>query len=260
MKKIVFLLFVFFGLLSCNNPVKKTTDLTFDKVEIDKKVFALNDSTKPYMKLNLSFTYPITGVNDTILSRIQKIFVEAFAGEEYLGRSPKGAFEALEKEYTEDALNLSSDLDGDLNWFGECYRNVSTDVIDTTKTIITVKTESSNYMGGAHGSYNVLYYLIDRENGNLLKEKDIFENYSEDAVSKLIKEALATKYGDSAKDILFDISDVKPNGNFYFNKDSIIYTYNEYEIAPYSSGTIEVAIPYSKLNNLNGAYIKKQDD
>lgn len=259
MKKLTFILFVFFALLSCNNPSNKNNALSFDKIEIDKKVFAFNDSTKPYMKLNLSFTYPVTSVNDTVLHRMQKIFVRAFAGEEYLAKSPKGAFDALEKECTEDAQNLYSDLGEDLDWFGDCYQNISTAVLDTTSAIVTVKSEMSSYMGGAHGSHNVYYYVINRTDGALLKEKDVLKDYSEAKQAELIKEALNEKFGTSVMDVLFGLDDVKANGNFHFTTEGMVYTFNEYEIAPYSSGMIEVVIPYAKLSNLKELYIKKQD-
>jgi len=249
MKKLLFFSFVFFTILSCKDPVK-TTVPEFDKIEIDKKIFASNDSTKPYMRLNLTLTYPVAYQNDTILSHLQKIFVKAFVGEDYLSKSPKGAFEAYEADFTEDALSLAHDMNDDLGLFGECFQKIKTDVVDTTRNLITVKTEIESYMGGAHGSHTLNYYNIDRSSIIVLTEKDIFSSYSEDKVTALIVGGLKKKYGEQVKDVLFDIDAVRPNGNFRFDQLGLVYVYNEYEIAPYSSGMIIITIPYEKVDPL----------
>jgi len=250
MKKLLFVIFMFFMILSCKKPVTKTDTLQFDKFELDKKIYASNDSTKPYMTLTLNFTYPVVFKNDTTLAQLQKIFVKAFVGDEYAARSPKGAFEAYEKDFTEDAQNLAKDMNDDLRLYGGCFQNIKTEVQDTTRNLITVKTEISSYMGGAHGSHNILYYNIDRESVSLLAEKDVFGNYSEKTVAGLIIELLKQKYGDDVKDVFFDIDTVVPNGNFYFDDKGMVYVFNEYEIAPYSSGIITVTLPYEKINPL----------
>lgn len=258
MKKLLFAIFLFFAFLSCKDPVKKSVIPEFDKIELNKKIYALNDSTKPYMSLSLDFTYPVAFQNDTVLAQLQKIFVTAFVGEDYVGRSPKGAFEAYEKDFTDDALNLAQDMSDDLNLYGGCFQNIKTEVQDTTVNTITLKTEISSYMGGAHGSHTITYCNIDRNTIEVLTEKDVFGSYSEKTISALIVEALKEKYGDGVKDVLFDVEAVTPNGNFYFDDKGMVYVYNEYEIAPYSSGMITVTLPYEKVNlMLKEKYRKK---
>lgn len=249
MKKLLFALFLFFSILSCKDPVK-TSAPAFDKIEVDKKIYASNDSTKPYMKLSLAFTYPSTFKNDTLLFSLQKIFVEAFIGDEYISKSPKGAFDAYEKEFTEDALLLAQDMGDDLGLYGECFQNIKTELVDTTENLLVVRTTIESYMGGAHGSHNLNYKNIDINSVSVLTEKDIFLNYSESEIASFIIEALKQKYADKVNDILFDVDAVLPNGNFFFDKTGLLYVYNEYEIAPYSSGVITVTLPYEKINSL----------
>lgn len=249
MKKLLLILFVVFTVLSCKDPVKNSIP-DFDKIEIDKKIFASNDSTKPYMQLALSFTYPSAFQNDTLLLSLQKIFIKSFVGEEFINKSPKGAFEAYEKEFTDEALILAQDMGDDLGLYGECFQNVKTEVVDTINSVIVLRTEISSYMGGAHGSHTLMYSNVDLNKVSVLIEKDIFSDYSEDRLSALIKEGLEAEYGDKVHDVLFDLEAVRPNGNFYFEEDGLVYIYNEYEIAPYSSGMIFVTIPYEKINSL----------
>ncbi|MFR9165896.1 MAG: hypothetical protein ACLVKO_06660 [Dysgonomonas sp.] len=141
MKKNIIFICLLFILFSCKDKKEKINSFTFDHLKCEMKIYAQNDSTKPFMKLDLYFAYPAKAENDTILSRVQKAFVYAFAGEKYAGMSPKGAFEAYKDSLAMDSQSLASDMQDDLDLFGECYINIKTEVTDTTQNIIAVKTE-----------------------------------------------------------------------------------------------------------------------
>jgi hypothetical protein len=257
MKKFVFGLFAFFLMLSCSEPTKKGETISenndlpaFDSLAVEKHIYAANDSSKPFMKLTLHFIYPVAYTNDSALIRIQRLFAEAFAGKEYAGRSPKGAFEALDKKISDDALALASELRDDLNDFAEYYWTVKTIVSGSFGNILTVQTTEETYTGGAHGSYRISFYNIDLKENKLLTEDNLFKAGSTAQLTALIMEALQNEYGDKLDNMLFDKNDVRPNGNFYINKDKIVYVYNQYEIAPYAVGVIEAPIPMEKAKEL----------
>ncbi len=48
----------------------------------------------------------------------------------------------------------------------------------------------------------------------------------------------------------FTIEDIVPNNNFWLSNDGIHYSYNQYEIAPYSMGVIDVVVPFSELEDI----------
>lgn len=48
----------------------------------------------------------------------------------------------------------------------------------------------------------------------------------------------------------FTIEDIVPNNNFWLNEEGIHYSYNQYEIAPYSMGVINVTVPYADLSDI----------
>lgn len=60
----------------------------------------------------------------------------------------------------------------------------------------------------------------------------------------------------------FDINEIAPNNNFWINNEGVHYVYNQYEIAPYSMGPIEVTIPFEEITpiiipeSIVGEYIK----
>ena len=50
------------------------------------------------------------------------------------------------------------------------------------------------------------------------------------------------------------VREIEPNGNFRVSEEGVTYIYNQYEIAPYVMGAIQVTVPW---NELEGIYIKK---
>ncbi len=122
------------------------------------------------------------------------------------------------------------------------------DEFDNYLSIISTET---SYTGGAHPStlksaktYNietgavtldeVAKELCGKDSEAILKDvKELFK--------KEIKENPDNFYDDSEK----LVEDLSPD-NFYVSKDGLVFFFNQYEIAPYSSGIIEVKIPFEK--------------
>ena len=44
------------------------------------------------------------------------------------------------------------------------------------------------------------------------------------------------------------VSDYPNYRNFYYNDRGLVFIFEQYQVAPYSSGIIEVIVPYSILN------------
>ena len=48
----------------------------------------------------------------------------------------------------------------------------------------------------------------------------------------------------------FTLEDIVPNNNFWLDAENIHYSYNQYEIAPYAMGVIDVSLPYTQLSDI----------
>ena len=122
---------------------------------------------------------------------------------------------------------------------------------DEFDNYISIISTETTYTGGAHPStfksvktYNmeagtvtldeIAKELCGKDSESILKEvKELFK--------KEIKENPDNFYDDSEK----LVEDLSPD-NFYVSKDGLVFFFNQYEIAPYSSGIIEVKIPFEK--------------
>jgi hypothetical protein len=160
-------------------------------------------------------------------------------------------FDKLMSQYIKDYEEFKKEVpDAPGTW----YLKDSTGIITNTSDILCFENVSESYLGGAHGSYNVAYTNIDMRNGNVLKTKDIFNKGYEKVLNKLIenefRKQMNLKPNESLTEGgLFD-NKITFNDNFAITKDGLEFLYNQYEIAPYSSGVIEIKIPYKDLENI----------
>ncbi|AEB77088.1 hypothetical protein ADU80_03965 [Clostridium botulinum] len=104
------------------------------------------------------------------------------------------------------------------------------------------------FTGGAHGSTLRRSYNIDLKTGKLLTLHDILKdipNYK-DVINKYIYNEISKKpdiyFVDSFKGITDNIA-------FTVEKDALVIYFQQYEIAPYSSGIPEFTIPFIKLSS-----------
>ena len=115
-------------------------------------------------------------------------------------------------------------------------------------SILTYQTATDCYLGGAHGSYVVQYYNFDKTTGKLLSIQDVVPQEKEQEVLKAMAEQLCEDW--KAEDLadlqektgITMLGDLYLTNNFLLKKDSIEFLFNQYEIAPYSAGLIDVTV------------------
>lgn len=126
--------------------------------------------------------------------------------------------------------------------------------IDEYKSYVTLEYSGWNYTGGAHGNFWDSFYLFDKSTGSILNLLDFVSDVE-------ILEQIALPYFRAQNEVpegmtleeygfWFEGDQLKLNENFYFTKDSIVFVFNIYEIAPYAGGAVELKVPLSDLGEL----------
>lgn len=243
-------------------------DLKFDNLEFKERVylFPLNDTTMPYSNVEIEYKYPekFKGQSKEDLSRLQQIFNGTFFNDtSYDSYSPKEALNKYIEDYTEVYRELGNQYYGDMenlegenqpSWYWHQLQK-SNEILFEDENILSYSVQHSDYTGGAHGSLNVLYYTIDLNEIKTITEESIFKpNYFKFLTAQIV-EKLMEKYKLDTPDKLieegfFDINEIAPNNNFWINDKGVHYIYNQYEIAPYSMGPIDVTIPYEDIKSI----------
>ena len=245
---------------------KKSNKAEFDNLSINEKIylFADNDTTKPFADVEINFTYPKSFKSKEDLARLQEIFNGTFFNDASYGSLlPKDAlniyledytqeYRELGNQYYEDMGNLEGDNQPSWYWY---QLHKSNEVLFEDESTLSYSVSHATYTGGAHGSLQVLYYTIDLNNLTTITEEDIFiPNYHHTLTAKIIDNLMIEHEVDTPEELLnkgfFDVNDIAPNNNFWINDVGVHYVYNQYEIAPYSMGPIEVTIPYEDIKSI----------
>lgn len=127
-------------------------------------------------------------------------------------------------------------------------------VLNTAGEIITIVINSSNYVGGAHGS-TAQYYL----NFALTKQHILnLDQIIKQGQRKNFNDLVYKKYQEWVKETQTDMNvkayeELWPfqiSENFYLSSKGLILQYSEYEIGPYAVGLPRLEISYTELENI----------
>ncbi len=237
-------------------------DIRFDTIVVSEQIPLLleNDTTLPHAEMNLTFTYPVRFRDEASLTRLQQIFTGTFFGDVgYDALSPQEAvslftdayrdrYRALSNNYYEEKAMMEGKMPS-WYWYTLDIRN---ELLHLGDSLMSYSVSYSDYEGGAHGSHRITYTNIDLNRLNTISEEDLFLPGYYRPLSEMIVAQLMEDYGVADADSLlmkgfFTIEEIVPNNNFWLSENAIHYAYNQYEIAPYAMGVIEVTIPYDEL-------------
>ena len=118
--------------------------------------------------------------------------------------------------------------------------------------ILSYSYERYAFMGGPHGNSSRLLYNFDLTNSHLINESDLFIADYTESLTRLIKQQIVEDNAEmesvaDLNDFHFFEDQIKPNNNFYITAEGIVYVYNPYDIAPYSTGQTVVLLTFEKL-------------
>lgn len=156
------------------------------------------------------------------------------------------------EEYTNE---LIAEFETDMQEEGFKELDISYDVVTDTDSWFTLKITGLEVQASGFEFYR--YYHIDRTNGRIAELKDMFTEGADyitpisDEIKKQMREQM-----DAGTNIYFmeddELADgfvsIAENQNFYLDKEgNIVIAFDEYEVAPGSSGSPEFKIPAEVL-------------
>ncbi len=132
-------------------------------------------------------------------------------------------------------------------------------VKDGGKGIVNYILDQYTYSGGAHGNTLVTCRNYSSYNGDLITLNDIFIPGYNEFLKPVLLEALKKKTQSANGDDLrskgfLTMSGIYVPENYIIKSDTLKFIFNQYEIAPYSSGIIELLVPMSELSE---SWLKK---
>ncbi|MCM1177923.1 MAG: DUF3298 and DUF4163 domain-containing protein [Clostridium sp.] len=213
----------------------------------------LSEGSSNTVSLNINAEYPESGFSAEGMKDVTCRIKKAVLGEKYAGLDIEdGAdmyFDDLLKEYRETNVPLAEEfysetgeIPASLDWqydidghFTGQYRNM-----------VSYAVRKYSYTGGAHGMTTTTAYTFDSKSGKIMTEGDIFADGYTEKLSAMLTAHASDGYGNPDDLVLF-VDKIEPNGNFSVGADGITYIYNPYDVAPYSSGTVNITVPWREL-------------
>ena len=155
--------------------------------------------------------------------------------------------------YFDDMSTFSKSEILDDPWMANYSDNTYISPFFENNNFLVIDYSIYSYTGGAHGNGWSVSYVLDKNDLHFLHiDEVIYEKYFDIihqlSLKKLEKDGRIEDL--FSKD--FDVSD-----NFYFNNDSLYLYYNNYEIAPYVAGPIEIGFDYNEIKQYMTPYFKK---
>ncbi|PWH83758.1 DUF3298/DUF4163 domain-containing protein [Algibacter marinivivus] len=119
------------------------------------------------------------------------------------------------------------------------------EIIHQSSELISIALTSYTNTGGAHGILNISFLNFDSKTGQSLKNNQLFSDV--DAFKEVAKPYFNKVL--TEKNIILDNTLFQLPANIGYTEDGIVLLYNTYEVAPYSDGIIEFAIPYDEVED-----------
>jgi putative hemolysin len=140
-------------------------------------------------------------------------------------------------------------------WQGENTLKIYYDPFEINSDFVSIRFEVSEYNGGAHPFTVSHSFNYDFNNNKIIALSDLLSsNYlsslSERSIQYLLKINKDSPFSDEAS-IREGASPKEENYSvFTFNKQTIVFYFNEDQVAPYVSGRQEVVFPLSSLKDI----------
>lgn len=223
--------------------------------ELTYKTFELEDSVEladidAGCEVSCAFDYVTGGVGEDVKEKINASIVAGhilFEEADGLSDVPAACRRWVEEQL--GGFSVEEGYDGENAWrfHFEFQREGRFTTACKARHLQTYAVAYNDYTGGAHGMNALVCNVFDLTTGETVSEADLFAEGWQDGVSALLKTALDAFLAaqEEGEDLVFGAP--APNGNFSVSEEGVTWTYNPYEIAPYSMGAIELTVRWSDL-------------
>jgi hypothetical protein len=183
------------------------------------------------------FEFHLSGLrgDKNIEGIIKRLIYNDKALDAYVLYKENTVLESLKSEY----LPLQLEEDGENIYQGEYIENINIKDYDDSFVILR-RDEYVYYSGQAHGNSQVRYYILDLEEERILSLDDLSSAIPEDILKTNIKSKFNIDF--NYRESLW------PPDTISFDRESLVLFWDVYSIAPYSTGAIEITIPYNLID------------
>lgn len=229
---------------------KKEQALLIKPMNFSEKILTGCDTGCPEITVNYVSLEDDTERSEKINAKINAFIIDAlYLGEEATTSSARNIEEAAEGFVSMYRTHSAEFPDMQLEYFAEI--NVS----ETYQSEELLSLELRNYLftGGAHGYGATFFSNFDAQTGDELEIEDLFTDI--DQITKIAENAFRKEHEIPQNESINSTGFWFENDKFYlpesigFEGRHLVMIYNQYDIASYAAGPIELQLPVSEIKN-----------
>ncbi len=212
-----------------------------------------NEQRELDVKVSMEFVKSGSAANDSICRLINGKIIEETLGQP--ASMPTG--KAIERFIEEEKKEFRSDD------YSFIYTNHVTGHAQYGKNnIINYWFREEVFNGGAHPSTTTTILCFNATTGQLIDYNNVFTLANNRKLrDALLDKLMADNHVSSIEELnklgILEMMDMFVSKNFALEPDSILFYYNEYDIAPYALGPTTISLAYSDLEGIiNDEYAK----
>ncbi len=241
---------------------QQDSGLTFEKIKTDKTVTLGDGEERAECVVHIEmdcaqgFDDPLSEKGKTAKALNDAVAKQIF---DTNGLTLKQAADSFANAYTKEYLDNMTALyeedqkegGGKKPWYEFSY-TVTTETKPGCEGVTVYYATVDYYEGGAHGMNLLNIMNFDNKSGQRIALSDVLvPGYEQRLNTMLLDKLMEVTQTKSIEELhemgfLYEM-EMFPADNFELTSDSISFLYNQYEIAPYALGRIELTIPYGEL-------------
>ena len=209
----------------------------------------------PVATIQLGMLLPGESANPLISDTLIRLMLVKFTGKLVRITQPEKLLNGMKQIYFENYLSTNEGIYNEKMASGFNWQSLKfLHILMNGSHILSFYIDHYAFTGGAHGIQTRQFTVVNLWTGKEVELKNIFKENTEAQLSSIISDKIHEMNHlpttQSLKDAGFFSDTVKPTDNFYITHDGIGFFYNQYDIAPYASGTIDVFVPFRELKDM----------
>ncbi|MEM8998779.1 MAG: DUF3298 domain-containing protein [Bacteroidota bacterium] len=239
MKKWIGNLCFFMVLLGCTDASK----LTFEPVKITNGTTCADC---PNVQISLPKALNGTKIANTINRALEEEVIAFLSFDHSIEKNTietaissfSNSYQEIRNKFPDDTANWEAKLNGS--------------VVFENENLVSIALHTFLFTGGAHGYGATTLLNFDKQKGNELENSELFED---EIVFKQFVEAKFREQENIPKDVninatgfMFGNDTFHLPENMGYSEQGIALLYNQYEIASYADGPIQLTLPYAEAN------------
>lgn len=218
---------------------------TKDLKDVEQNSWLDDEDMEFDVKVDVAFLQPENESDSAACEAVNRYIVTQFLGQDAnLGHDEAVAkyIEILKQDFSKDDSPT-------------CYDHVKGVAAFGRRGIINYTLTEDYFGGGAHPSQSVTVKRFNSLTGSQLGVWDVFVDSCSNSIKGLLTQKLMEQNGvgtiDELRELGFlDMTDMFITDNFWLNQDSVVFFYNEYDIAPYACGQTRIAVAYDEIGHM----------